>query len=134
MEVVLGIIIGALILVVFFIVVAEVNGNHKIKALQARQESLNRELNIAKDQFQRRMENNNKDIAKELSKLDRNSTCFVGFSERVPVSLLIIKFIGSLGYDVTSREFKIIKKGEQGNVKGREREKTELSHSKEKES
>ena len=135
MGVVLGIIIGVLILAVFFIVAAEVKGDNKIKVLQARQESLNRELNVAKDQYQRRMEDNNKEIAKELEELHRNSTYFMGIGQRVAISDLLAKFMQQLGYDVIGREFKIIKKGDQGSYgEGKEREETKRSTLKKKES
>lgn len=133
MEVVLGIIIGALVLLMAFVLVAQVVLGFKVKAVQIRQESLNRELNIAKDQYQRRMENNNKEIAKELDKIHRDSTCFVGINQRIGVSELLFKFMGNLGYDVLGRNFEIIKKGDQGSY-GKEREKTECSKSKKKES
>ena len=135
MEVILGIIIGVLILVAIFIVAAEVGLNQKLNTIRARQGELSKELYIAKDQYQGEIENNNKEIAKELLKVQRDSTCFVGMGQRVAVSELLVRFIQQLGYDVIGSEFKIIMKGDQGSYgEGKERDKTECSQSKTKES
>ena len=135
MEVILGIIIGVLILVAIFIVAAEVGLNQKLNTIRARQGELSKELYIAKDQYQGEIENNNKEIAKELLKVQRDSTCFVGIGQRLAVGELLVKFMQHLGYDVLGREFKIIMKGDQGSYgKGKERDKTECSQPKRKES
>jgi len=132
-EVVLGIIGGVLILVMVFIVMVQGAQNLKLKEVVVRQGELSKELYIAKDQYRQEIENNNKEIAKELLKVQEDSTCFVGIGQRLAVSELLVRFIQQLGYDVIGREFKIIMKGDQGSY-GKERDKTERSQSKTKES
>lgn len=128
MAVVLGIIMGLLILLVLFILAADIILNNKLNNIRDRQGRLEGDLGIAKDHYARDMRNNNKEIAKELSKLESNSTCFAGFigteSNRIPVSDILIRFIVMLGYDLKGREFKIIKKGDQGSGQVREETKT----------
>lgn len=124
MAVVLGIIIGVLFLVVLFLLAAEITLDSKVNTIRARQERLERELNTAKDQHRRDMQNNNKEIAKELSKLESNSMCFTGFSGKIPVSEVLFKFMGQLGYTLQGSEFKIIKKGDQGRGQVREERET----------
>lgn len=134
MFVVLGIILGVLLLVSLFLIAGEVALSSRITIIKARQGRLERELNIAKDQYKADMLKNNKEIAKELYRYEKASTFFVGYvgteTNRVPVSEVLARFMGQLGYCVIGREFKIIKKGDQGDGKASKREETVKSGAK----
>lgn len=122
MFVFFGIVFGVLILLVSFLVAVEIVLNNRMNTIRARQGELKKELYLAKKEYREDMQKNNKEIAKELYKLEQASKCFVGLSQKVPVSELLYKFMGHLGYDVIGRDFKIIKKGDQLSGKGKEKE------------